>query len=93
MDFSLTQAQTVRKQAAIAFANEQLQQDLDTLDHEQTFNLAGWRACAEHGYMGLPVPTAYGGRGVALLETVLSISLKWVPPPSLFTINMKMPWL
>ena len=64
MDYSLTQAQTARKKAAIAFANEQLQQDLDTLDHEQTFNWVGWRACAEQGYMGLPVPIAYGGGGV-----------------------------
>ena len=73
MDYSLTQAQTARKKAAIAFANEQLQQDLDTLDHEETFNWEGWRACAEQGYMGLPVPIEYGGGGVDIMETVLAM--------------------
>ena len=69
----MTQAQSARKKAAIAFANEQLQQDLDTLDHEQAFNWEGWRACAEHGYMGLPVPIEYGGGGMNILETVLAM--------------------
>ena len=68
MNFSLTQAQKARKKTALTFAKECLQQNLDVLDHEQSFNWVGWRACAEQGYMGLTVPTEYGGSALDILD-------------------------
>ena len=73
MNLDLTPSQKAIKKTAITFASEQLQQNLDTLDHEQAFNWAGWHACAEQGYMGLTVPTEYGGGGLDILDAVLTM--------------------
>ncbi|MEM7125921.1 MAG: acyl-CoA dehydrogenase family protein [Chloroflexota bacterium] len=73
MNFGLTSSQQAHKKAATTFAQEHLQQELDSLDHEQAFNWAGWRACAEQGYMGLTVPTEYGGGGLDILDAVLAM--------------------
>ena len=73
MDFSLTPSQKAIKKAATRFATEYLQQNIDTLDHEQAFNWTGWHACTEQGYMGLTVPEKYGGGGLDILDAVLTM--------------------
>jgi alkylation response protein AidB-like acyl-CoA dehydrogenase len=71
MDFALSPEQQRWQDAAIAFARERLATD-DLMEREdrRQFWREGWRRCAEFGVQGLPVPEAYGGRGLGLPETI-----------------------
>lgn len=70
MDFALTPDQEELKQAARQFAMEQLGYDMHQRDHDEVFNAAGWKACAEFGVMGLPIPEEYGGSGQDMTTTI-----------------------
>lgn len=71
MDFSLSAQQRELKAAAIAFARRELDQDLGKRDDAGEFSLPAWRACAQFGIQGLPIPVELGGGGADILTTVL----------------------
>jgi alkylation response protein AidB-like acyl-CoA dehydrogenase len=71
MDFSLSAEQLEFKEAAVAFARRELDQDLATREKAGQFPRQAWRACAQFGIQGLPVPTELGGGGADMLTTAL----------------------
>ena len=71
MDFSLSAEQQEFKGAAVAFARRELDTDLATREAAGQFPRKAWRACAEFGIQGLPVPTELGGGGADMLTTAL----------------------
>jgi alkylation response protein AidB-like acyl-CoA dehydrogenase len=71
MDFSLSAEQEEFKEAAVAFARRELDQDLATREEAGQFPRQAWCACARFGIQGLPVPTELGGGGADMLTTVL----------------------
>jgi alkylation response protein AidB-like acyl-CoA dehydrogenase len=71
MDFSLSDEQRELKEAAVAFARGRLGQDLAKREDAGEFSRDAWRACAEFGIQGLPVPAELGGGGSDILTTVL----------------------
>ncbi|NNE43883.1 MAG: acyl-CoA dehydrogenase [Gemmatimonadetes bacterium] len=66
----LTEDQKQLQEAAIAFAQGKLGKDMIERDRDETFDRAGWNACAEFGVMGMPVPAEYGGLGLGLTELI-----------------------
>ena len=71
MDFSLSAEQRELKEAAAAFARRELDRDLAEREEAGEFSPRAWRACAQFGIQGLPVPVELGGAGADLLTTVL----------------------
>ena len=71
MDFSLSAEQHELKEAAVAFARRELNQDLAKREEAGEFPPEAWRACAKFGIQGLPVPAELGGGGADILTTVL----------------------
>ena len=71
MDFSLSAEQRELTEAAIAFAERELNQDLAKREDAGEFPREAWRACARFGIQGLPVPTELGGAGSDVLTTAL----------------------
>ncbi|HUN36653.1 MAG TPA: acyl-CoA dehydrogenase family protein [Trebonia sp.] len=71
MDFSLTDEQRELKAAAVAFARRELNHDLAKREDVGELSLSAWRACAQFGIQGLPVPAELGGGGADILTTVL----------------------
>ena len=71
LDFSLTAEQRELKEAAAAFARQELDQGLAAREGMGEFSPEAWRACAKFGVQGLPVPTELGGGGADILTTVL----------------------
>jgi alkylation response protein AidB-like acyl-CoA dehydrogenase len=71
VDFSLSAEQRELKEAAIAFARGELDQDLAKREEAGEFPAQAWRACAKFGIQGLPIPTELGGGGADILTTVL----------------------
>ncbi len=71
MEFSLSAEQGELKEAAAAFARGKLNQDLAEREEAGEFSLEAWRACAEFGIQGLPVPAGLGGGGSDIVTTVL----------------------
>jgi alkylation response protein AidB-like acyl-CoA dehydrogenase len=71
MDFSLSAEQLEFKEAAVAFARRELDQDLATREEAGQFPRQAWRACAQFGIQGLPVPSELGGGGADMLTTAL----------------------
>jgi alkylation response protein AidB-like acyl-CoA dehydrogenase len=53
-------------EAAIAFARASLAGDMIERDREAHFDRAAWKACAEFGVLGMPVPAEHGGMGLGL---------------------------
>jgi alkylation response protein AidB-like acyl-CoA dehydrogenase len=75
MDFALSDEQKTWQDAAIRFAREELgpDLDLDARDEARTFWREGWTRCARFGIQGLPIPEAYGGRGLGLPATIAAM--------------------
>ena len=71
MDFSLSEEQRELTAAAVAFARRELDQDLAKREDVGELSLSAWRACAQFGIQGLPVPAELGGGGADILTTVL----------------------
>jgi len=71
VDFSLSAEQRELTEAAAAFARRELNQDLVKRDDAGEFPREAWRACAEFGIQGLPVPAELGGAGTDVLTTAL----------------------
>lgn len=70
MDFAMSQEQLALRADVIAFAGT-LGEKAAEHDRDETFDHDGWRACAEFGVLGWPVPAEYGGRGLDELTTVI----------------------
>jgi L-prolyl-PCP dehydrogenase len=71
LDFSLSAEQQELKEAAIAFARRELDQDLARRDEAGEFSADSWRACAKFGIQGLPIPAELGGAGADILTTAV----------------------
>ena len=71
MDFSLSAEQRELKEAAVAFARQELDSGLAERDDAGEFPRQAWQACAKFGIQGLPVPVELGGAGADILTTVL----------------------
>ena len=71
MEFSLSAEQRELKAAAVAFARAKLNHNLATGEESGEFPVEAWRACAQFGIQGLPVPAELGGGGSDILTTVL----------------------
>jgi alkylation response protein AidB-like acyl-CoA dehydrogenase len=76
VDFSLSAEQREPTEAAAAFARRELNQDLAKRDDAGEFPREAWRACAEFGIQGLPVPAELGGAGSANRRVIASC---WQP--------------
>jgi alkylation response protein AidB-like acyl-CoA dehydrogenase len=73
MDFSVSAEQRNLQARVIQFAQSELGTEADLHDREGSFDIAGWRRCADFGVMGWPVPHEFGGSGLNLLDTVLAL--------------------
>ncbi len=73
MDFALSDTQQSWQDAAIAFAREELDHDLNGRDERREFWREGWSRCARFGIQGLPIPEAYGGKGLDLPVTIAAM--------------------
>jgi alkylation response protein AidB-like acyl-CoA dehydrogenase len=73
MDYSLSASQQELYDAVVAFAREQLADDVIRRDGEGAFWREGWRRMAEFGLPGLPIPRAYGGQEMGLLDTIVAM--------------------
>lgn len=73
MDFSWTKEQLALKESIIAFAQEQLNDNLIERDRTGEFDRTAWARCAEFGLLGLTIPTQYGGKGIDPLTAMLAL--------------------
>jgi alkylation response protein AidB-like acyl-CoA dehydrogenase len=73
MDFALSESQRRWHDDAVAFAKNELLDDILGRDERREFWREGWSRCARFGIQGLPVPEEYGGRGVGLPETIAAM--------------------
>lgn len=73
MDFSLTASQKELYDAVVAFARDQLVDDVIGRDRDGAFWREGWRRAAEFGLLGLPIAREHGGQGLGLLDTLLAM--------------------
>lgn len=67
MDFNFSDTQEQLYREAVAFAREQLADDVIARDHAGTFGHDLWKRCAEFGVLGWGVPVELGGSGHPLL--------------------------
>ena len=73
MDFSFTKEQHELRDAVIRFARRELADDVIRRDKEGTFSREHWKKCAEFGIQGMPFPASYGGQGMDLVSTILTL--------------------
>jgi alkylation response protein AidB-like acyl-CoA dehydrogenase len=75
MDFDWPEEYTTYKQKVLQFAQEELNDDLISRDHNGDFSMENWKKCAQFGIQGLSVPKAYGGSDekVDLLKSILAM--------------------
>ena len=66
MEFELTSEQEQLQKAAIEFARATLASRGVEADRNEEFSRDAWRACADFGVFGMPVPVQYGGLGLGL---------------------------
>ncbi len=66
----LNEEQQRLQDAAIDFARSTLGRDIADRDRNERFDREGWRACADFGVMGMPIPEEYGGLGLGLTELI-----------------------
>jgi alkylation response protein AidB-like acyl-CoA dehydrogenase len=73
MDFALSDEQVELSKAVFEFARDTLNAGLEAHDDAGEFPRESWKACAEFGLLGLPIPTEYGGQGQDLLTTSIAM--------------------
>ncbi|WP_101790911.1 acyl-CoA dehydrogenase family protein [Nonomuraea indica] len=72
MDFALTPEQRDLRERVIRFARDELGAKAAEHDRDESFDRDGWKACAEFGVLGWPVPAEYGGSGHDPLTTIIA---------------------
>jgi alkylation response protein AidB-like acyl-CoA dehydrogenase len=65
--------QLALRERTIEFAQTHLGHDLLERDRTGSFRREDWVQCGAEGILGAHVPTAYGGRGLSAVETVLRL--------------------
>jgi len=70
MDFAWSDEQEHFRENVTRFARENLNEGYAERERRSEFNRAGWRACAELGIHGLPIPEQFGGTGQDALTTM-----------------------
>ncbi|MEL6635590.1 MAG: acyl-CoA dehydrogenase family protein [Bacteroidota bacterium] len=75
MDFSVPKEYLEYKERVTAFAQQELNDDLVTRDHESQFSHELWQRCAKFGIQALAAPAAYGGslEEIDLFRSVLAM--------------------
>jgi alkylation response protein AidB-like acyl-CoA dehydrogenase len=73
VDFSLSPEQELFRTQIIEFARRKLNCGILERDREGTLDREGWKACAEMGLLGLPVPETYGGLGLDCVSSMLAM--------------------
>jgi alkylation response protein AidB-like acyl-CoA dehydrogenase len=73
VDFALNEEQRILRDEIHRFAQDRLNKDVRQRDRGEVFQHELWRACAQMGLTGLPVPEAYGGSGLDSLSTAIAI--------------------
>lgn len=71
MNFAWNDEQLEYKEAAIRFAQKELNAGVTEHDRAETFPQEQWRKCANFGVLGLPFPETYGGAETDILTTML----------------------
>ncbi|MGQ0722793.1 MAG: acyl-CoA dehydrogenase family protein [Candidatus Eiseniibacteriota bacterium] len=66
----LTAEQSKLQDAAVQLARGKLGRDMIERDRHERFDREGWRALAEFGVLGMPVPEEYGGLDVGLTDLI-----------------------
>ena len=73
MDFGFSARQQSWHDRSLAFALDDLQDDLLSRDERSEFWREGFLRCATLGIQGLPVPVEFGGRGEDLSTTIAAM--------------------
>jgi alkylation response protein AidB-like acyl-CoA dehydrogenase len=73
VDFALNEEQRILRGEIHRFAQDKLNKHVRERDRDQVFQHELWRACAQMGLTGLPVPEAYGGSGLDSLSTAIAL--------------------
>lgn len=73
MDFSWSPEQLELKNAVHAFASGSLNDGITERTQAGIFRRDLWKACADFGLLGMPLPVQYGGSGQSLPTTVLAM--------------------
>jgi alkylation response protein AidB-like acyl-CoA dehydrogenase len=73
VDFELSPEQRKLRTDVIAFARQELGQDVADNDRASCFPVRDWHRCAEYGVLGWPVPVEYGGSGCDPLTTMIAL--------------------
>src|SRR5919202_3523794 len=73
MNFDWTDEQREYRDVVVRFARSRLADGAARRDAEHEFSAEGWKACAQLGIQGLPVPEAYGGSGADATTIILAL--------------------
>jgi alkylation response protein AidB-like acyl-CoA dehydrogenase len=73
VDFDLSEEQQRYREAVLAFAARDLDDDVIARDEEHQFSRDAWKRCAAFGILGLPVPEEYGGSGADALSIAVAL--------------------
>ncbi len=90
MDGLLTDPEKAWRDRAITFAKAELAEDLSEREANGTFWRTGYERCGRGGFLGLPVPSEFGGQGLSLPETVAAMEgLGYICPDTslIFAMN------
>ncbi len=93
MDFGWTSEQEKLREEVIAFARENLNDDVLRRDENHEFSREAWNRCANFGIQGLPVPEAYGGGAADSLTIMLvmeALGFGCVDNGLIFSLNAQM---
>ncbi len=73
MDFSYTEQQQELINSTLAFAEGFLNKEAEHRIRTKSFDAEVWKAAAEFGFAGLPVPEQWGGLGLGALDTMMMV--------------------
>lgn len=70
MDFSFNEVQRELKEKAIKFAVNKLNNNIIIRDKRSEFPFESWKACADFGLQGMPIPKRYTGMNFNILDII-----------------------
>ena len=91
--FGWTEEQSAFRDHVAKFARGRLAGDLRARPDPDAFPRELWRACAEFGVHGIPIPEAYGGAGQDAVDAVIAmeaLAYECADQGLLFSINAQM---